>query len=136
VIHQKHLNAPCKSPRLWSIVILGGVILAAWPSGARAQINPFRGYNGPTLSKEDYAAGNAAAQKLLTDDQGELGKSEPWAGPTSGNTGTLTVAKSYRRQGMDCRTLKSEVRYKKNPASPRTFNLNVCRLHSGEWKLM
>jgi hypothetical protein len=136
VIHQKHPNAPCQSPRIWSVIILGGVILAAWPSGAHAQINPFRGYKGPTLSKEDYAAGNAAAQKLLTDDQAELGKSEPWTGPTSGNTGTITVEKSFRRQGMDCRALKSEVRYKKNPASPRTLNLNVCRLHSGEWKLM
>lgn len=136
MIHQKRVNTPCPSPRFWSVIILGGVILAAWSSGAHAQINPFRGYNGPTLSKEDFAAGNAAAQKLLTDDQGELGKSERWAGPTSGNTGILTVEKSFRRQGMECRTLKSEVRYKKTATSPRTLNLNVCRLHSGEWKLM
>jgi hypothetical protein len=136
VIYKKRLSTLYPSPRFWSVIILGGVILAAWTSGAHAQINPFRGYKGPTLSKEDYAAGNAAAKKLLTDDQAELGKSEPWTGPTSGNTGTLTVEKSYRRQGMDCRTLKSEVHYKKPHTSPRTLNLNVCRLHSGEWKLM
>jgi hypothetical protein len=118
------------------VVILSSVFLTVWPSGARAQINPFRGYKGPTLSKEDLAIGQAAADKLLTADEAEIGRSEDWVGPTSGNTGSISVQKAFQRQGMECRTLRSEVRYRKTPAPPRTFSLNVCRLKSGEWKLM
>lgn len=110
--------------------------LGAWPSAAHAQISPFRGYKGPTLSKEDLASGQAAADKLLAEDQAQVGKSEDWVGPTSGNKGSISVQKAFRRQGMECRTLQSEVLYKKGPASPRTFHLNVCRLQSGEWKLI
>jgi hypothetical protein len=121
----------------WLIVVLIGGLIAAWPSGADAQINPFRGYKGPTLSKEDLASGQAAANKLLTEDQAQVGKSEDWSGPTSGNRGSLSIQKAFQRQGMECRTLRSEVHYKKAPASPpRTLNLNVCRTKAGEWKLM
>jgi hypothetical protein len=111
-------------------------VVAAWPADARAQINPFRGYKGPTLSKEDLAAGRTAAAKLLSEDQGEIGKSEDWAGPTSGNQGTISVLRAFKHQGMECRALRSEIRYKTAPATSRTFNLNVCRLQSGEWKLL
>lgn len=113
-----------------------GVLLAAWPSGAQAQINPFRGYKGPVLSKDDLAAGRAAADKLLGEDQAVVGKAEAWAGPTSGNHGTISVVKTYQRQGMGCRTLKSEVRYKKTGTPPRTMNVDVCQVKSGAWKLM
>jgi surface antigen len=115
--------------------LIFSVFLAAWPSDAGAQINTFRGYKGPVLSKEDLASGQAAANKLLTEDQAQVGKSEDWAGPTSGNTGSISVQKAFQRQGMECRTL-SEVRYKIASASPWTFNLNVCRIKTGEWKLM
>jgi hypothetical protein len=82
-------------------------------------------------------SGQAAAGKLLNDDQAAMGKSEGWTGPTSGNTGTISVQKTFQRQGMDCRALRSEVHYKKTPnAPPRVFNLNVCRIKTGEWKVM
>lgn len=111
--------------------------MLAWPTGAHAQINPFRGYKGPTLTKDDLASGQAAAMKLLTDDQAQMGKSEDWAGPTSGNTGSVSVQRAFERQGMECRELRTEIRYKKAPtASSRVFNLNVCRTQAGEWKLM
>jgi surface antigen len=121
---------------LLTVVFVAGVFLAVWPSGAQAQINPFRGYKGPTLTREDLASGQAAAGKLLTEDQGQVGKSEDWEGPSSGNSGKISVQKAFQRQGMECRTLRSEVRYKKTPTSNRTLTLNVCRIKSGEWKLM
>jgi hypothetical protein len=120
----------------WCAFWVCTVLVAAWPSGAHAQINPFRGNKGPTLSKEDLGAGRAAADKLLTDDHGEVGKSEEWTGPTSGNHGTISVQRAFKRQGRDCRALRSDVRYKKIPGPPRTLNLDVCRLQTGEWKLM
>jgi surface antigen len=122
--------------RLSTALIVGG-FLSAWPIGADAQINPFRGYKGPTLSKEDLDSGQAAAGKLLHEDQAEVGKSEDWAGPTSGNTGSISIQKTFQRQGMECRVLRSEVHYKKTPTSPASvLNLNVCRIKTGEWKLM
>jgi hypothetical protein len=123
--------------RSWmSMLLIAGILVTAWSSGSVAQINPFRGYKGPTLTKEDLAAGRTAAGKLLTEDQAEVGKSEDWAGPTSGNRGSFSVQKAFRRQGMDCRSLRSEVRYKNGPVQPRTFILDVCKLQSGEWKLL
>jgi hypothetical protein len=119
------------------IVVLIGGLLTAWPSGADAQINPFRSYHGPTLDKEDLASGQAAANKLLTEDQAQIGKSEDWAGPTSGNSGSVSVQTAFEQKGMKCRTLRLEVRYKKAPASPpRILTFNVCRIKTGEWKLM
>jgi surface antigen len=92
---------------------------------------------GRRLSKEDLASGQAAANKLLTEDQAQVGKTEDWAGPTSGNTGTISIQKAFQRQGMECRGLRSEVRYKKaSTSSPRVLSLNVCRTKTGEWKLM
>jgi hypothetical protein len=120
----------------WSVVLASGIFLVAWTSCACAQINPFRGYKGPTLSKEDLDTGGAAAHKLLTEDQAQVGKSEDWAGPTSGNRGSISVERAFRRQGMECRGLRSEVRYRNASAPPRTFNLNVCRLQTGEWKVL
>ena len=117
-------------------VIVGG-LLSAWPTGADAQINPFRGYKGPTLGKEDLASGQAAAEKLLTEDRAEVGKSEDWSGPSSGNSGRISVQKTFQRQGMECRELRSEVRYKRASSSrPSVRNLNVCRIKTGEWKIM
>jgi surface antigen len=110
--------------------------VAAWPSVARAQINPFVGYKGPTLSKEDLAAGRAAAGKLLSDDHAEVGKSEDWSGASSGNQGSVTVLRAFKQRGLDCRALRSEVRYKASPAKPRTFSLNVCELKDGTWKIL
>jgi hypothetical protein len=122
--------------RLSAVLVVGG-FLSAWPTGAHAQINPFRGNKGPTLSKEDLASGQAAADKLLTEDQAQVGKSEDWAGPTSGNTGSISIQKAFQRQGMECRALRSEVRYKKaSTSAPKVLILNVCRTKTGEWKLM
>lgn len=131
-----YLRNSTRRSRLIAMLMVGG-FLSAWSTGAHAQINPFRGYKGPTLSKEDLASGRAAAGKLLNDDQGQVGKSEDWAGPTSGNTGSISVQKTFQRQGMDCRGLRSEIRYKKDSTShPKVLNLNVCRTKTGEWKLM
>jgi hypothetical protein len=120
----------------WSAVLIAGVCLAAWPSGAQAQFNPFRSYKGPALTQEDKDLGQAAAVKLLTQDQAEVGKSEAWAGLKSGNSGAVSVQKAYQRQGMECRAVRSEVRYKNAATPPRTLDLNVCRIKTGERKLM
>jgi surface antigen len=120
----------------WCRSLTAGLILTGLHAAALAQINPFQGYSGPTLSKQDLDMSQAATRKLLTDDRGEVGKSEHWVGATSGNQGDITVLKSFTRQGMPCRTLRSAVRYKQKSAPPRSFTLDVCRLQNGEWKIV
>jgi hypothetical protein len=120
----------------WQAPLAVGALIIVWASCANAQINPFRSYNGPTLSKEDLATGQAAAQKLLNEDEAQVGRSENWNGKTSGNGGSISVQRAFKRQGMECRALRMDIRYKDRPGSPRTFNLNVCRLQTGEWKIV
>jgi len=116
-------------------LVVGG-LLSTWTIDAHAGIDPFRGYSGPRLSKEDIASGRAAAEKLLTEDQAQVGRSENWLGPTSGNTGTISVLHDFQKRGMKCRQLRSQVHYKTAPHAPRSLDFGVCRISTGEWKLL
>src|SRR4051794_35106599 len=81
-------------PRPGRLIFSAAVLplfVTVWLSPAHGQINPFRGYRGPTLTREDLDAGRAAAQKLLESDQPSVGQAESWTGPTTGNHGTLTI---------------------------------------------
>jgi hypothetical protein len=109
-------------------------VLCLWSACAHAQINPFRGYKGPVLTKADLDQGRQAADRLLNADAAKVGASETWTGPTSGNSGTLTVQSTFERQGNTCRSLRSVVNYK--AGTKRNWTLNVCRLPNGEWKLV
>jgi surface antigen len=109
-------------------------VLCFWSACAQAQINPFRSYKGPVLSKADLEQGRQAADKLLNSDAAKVGASETWTGPTSGNSGTLTVQGAFERHGTTCRSLRSVVNYK--AGTKRTWTLNVCRQANGEWKLV
>jgi surface antigen len=119
-------------------LIFSAVVLAfcgtAWASPAHAQINPFRGYRGPTLTREDLDAGRAAAQKLLDSDQPSVGQAESWTGPTTGNQGTLTIHRVFERARMPCRSIASEVLYQRTQTR-RNYTLTACRLAGGAWKL-
>jgi surface antigen len=109
-------------------------ILCLWSVFAQAQINPFKGYNGPVLTKADLDQGMQAANRLLNTDAAEVGASETWTGPTSGNRGTLTVQNAFERHGTTCRSLRAVVNYK--AGAKRTWTLNVCHQPNGEWKLV
>lgn len=107
---------------------------AAWVSTASAQINPFRSYKGPSLSREDLQAGQAAAQKLLDNDPASVGQAESWTVPSSGDQGTLTIHRVFERSGMPCRALASEVLVRRSQTR-RSYTLTVCRTADGAWKL-
>lgn len=119
-------------------IIPGGAVTLAAAIGvltatpAAAQINPFRNYSGPVLSKADINAGRAAAARLLADADPKVGMSESWTGPTSGNTGTLTIERIYQQRGNDCRAVRSNVDYK--AGTHRSLLLHACKV-SGQWRL-
>jgi surface antigen len=117
------------------LVRLAGAIavVCLWSTCAYAQINPFRGYKGPVLTKADLDQGIQAADKLLKTDGGKVGTSETWTSPTSGNSGTVTILSTFERKGNTCRAMRSVVDYK--DGTKRTWTLNVCRLPNGDWKI-
>ncbi len=112
--------------------ILAAAIVALTAVPAAAQINPFRNYSGPVLSKADIAAGREAVGRLLAEADSKVGASESWTGPTSGNTGTLTIERVYQQRGNDCRAVRSDVTYK--AGTHRSFLLHTCNV-SGRWRL-
>jgi hypothetical protein len=117
---------------LFAIVVAVGA-LAGTPS-AQAQINPFRSYSGPTLTKEDISAGSGAFQKLLNREPASVGDTETWIDNNTGNQGKFTLRRIFQRSGMPCRAVASEIAYKRTKTK-REFTLTACRVASGEWKL-
>jgi hypothetical protein len=109
------------------------LLLLGLATSAEAQINPFRSYKGPVLTQEDRKQANESVDRLLGKSPPAVGAFETWNGPTSGNSGTLTVERAFRRQGSDCRTVRSHVTYK--AGNERIFTLDAC-LIAGKWKLL
>ena len=118
--------------RLTGACLVAMIAVGAVTGPAAAQINPFRNYSGPVLSKADITAGREAAARLLEAPSPQVGASEAWTGPTSGNTGTLTIERIYQQHGNDCRALRSLVHYRNG--RERSFLLNSCKV-GGQWRL-
>ena len=116
------------------LLAIMAIVTVCWAPCAHAQLNPFRGYKGPTLTKEDHDAALSAAQKLLQHEPAAIGESETWIGPQTGNQGTFTIQRVFQRSGMPCRAVTSQVVYKR-PQTKREFKLTACRIATGEWKL-
>jgi surface antigen len=85
------------------------------------------------LSNADIAAGREAAARLLAIPSPQVGATESWTGPTSGNTGTLVIERIYTQKGNDCRAVRSTVQYRQGGRS-RSFLLHTCHV-SGKWRL-
>lgn len=123
---------------LWPLAAaLGGFLVMAGASPAQAQMfNPFGSNTGSVMTKADYAAGRAAATRLLDDDTPAVGRYESWTNPTSGNHGVLTIQSIFTKNDMPCRTVRSYVEYSKKGSAPYSAVLDVCKLATGEWKIV
>jgi surface antigen len=115
------------------LVLLTGGLIALVAAPASAQINPFRRYSGPVLSKDDIQAGKEAAARLLAQKPATVGASQFWVGARSGNTGTLSIERIFRQQDRDCRAVRSKIQFK--AGGERSFVLNACEV-SGQWKVV
>lgn len=121
-------NVAVRLAVLSGLGVATGAMLA---SPAMAQINPFRNYRGPVVSKADIEAARQAAARLLDAPSPQVGAWEPWNGPT-GNSGTLTIERVFRQRGLDCRAVQSDVRYR--DGQTRSLVLNACQV-DGRWRL-
>ncbi len=118
--------------RLTGVCLLGVVVCSFPLHSAFAQINPFRNYSGPVLSKQDLAEGRQAAARLLDAPSPQVGTSEAWTNAASGNSGKLTIERIYQRNGNDCRAVRSLVHYKNG--RERSLLLQACHV-GGRWRL-
>src|SRR3954471_758041 len=60
------------------------------------------------------------------------GESRPWSNPQTGNSGTITVLRSYKRGNLPCRD--AEVNSKLKDRSV-VYVLPVCQIADGSWKI-
>jgi hypothetical protein len=114
---------------------LGAVLCLAFDPGiAGAQINPFGRNNRFNLTNEDMQMmGNAAG--ALTRDAARPGQTAAWDNPATGTSGTIELLETFQKDGMPCQK-RRYVFDNERKFGTSTFVLNLCRIPSGEWKVV
>ena len=100
---------------------------------ASAQINPFGGAQGVTLSNDDFAAMSRAADKLLARPHLVVGSNESWKNPNTGSTGTISIQSNFVRKALACHTLGYQVAPSGTPTDGVAV-LDWCRTAQG-WRI-
>ncbi|WP_211103785.1 RT0821/Lpp0805 family surface protein [Skermanella pratensis] len=59
------------------------------------------------------------------------GESRPWSNPQTGHGGTITMVRSYERNGMPCRDARMSSDVGRRNV---VYILPVCRIADGTWK--
>ena len=118
--------------RSFFLAVLAVVLLA--PDLASAQINPFGGAQGMTLSNDDFATMSHAVERLLARPKLHVGSSESWKNPHTGSTGTISVQNYFSRKSLVCHTLGYQVAPRGKPASGMAV-LDWCKTLQG-WRIV
>ena len=98
-----------------------------------AQISPFRGSRGRSLSQADIAALTDATHRLLDQPNLASGGTETWNNPQSGASGTVTAGDAVKRRGLACRIVRYQTTVP-GPRSERSTTLTWCKTADG-WKI-
>jgi surface antigen len=114
-------------------LLLSTVLLVSSFSRSKAEFIPFFGNMGPFLNREDFTLADAAVHKLMDPQPAPLGAAVDWNNPISGNSGILTMGRTYHKKGYDCRVVQWHDVFR--DGTQRTVMLNTCHI-SGVWKLM
>ena len=85
--------------------------------------------NERLLTDEDFELVYEASGKLLESDNQKI---QSWRNPKTGNEGSLTVLKSYRYNGEDCKTI--QMLFKTKNGSEDSTNKDICKNSEGQWK--
>jgi surface antigen len=96
--------------------------------------NPLRG-SSFQLGEGDRALLETAARNLYTRDGIEVGATEKWENPQTGNSGTVTLIRKHAHQGMPCRLLQHDIVLTRT-RDPYRFRVDRCRTENGEWKIL
>lgn len=111
--------------------ILATAMIAVGAS-AVAQINPF-GHSGGSVSKDDTKYIEAASSKIYKADNPQIGATEKWSNPATGNSGTVSLMQVFEKDGMPCRKLRHNIKIQ-GQKDPVVYIFSRCRMKSGEWK--
>ena len=116
--------------------VIAGIVALLTVPGVLAQANlGFLEYS-PTayFTDADTKMMYAAADKVL--DRKEIGASQTWKNPESGNHGKITLLKNYRKFETDCKAVKvyNEVP-SRNASSTSVVNLCLDPVEK-EWKIL
>jgi surface antigen len=117
-----------------SICFTAAIAILTMTTPASAQINPFGRYEQP-ITDDDLKLIEAASTKLYKTDNPQVGASEKWSNPSTGNAGTVTLTQIYEKDGMPCRKLRHRITAK-GDKDPTVYIFSRCRVKSGEWKLL
>ncbi|EWY36344.1 hypothetical protein N825_28790 [Skermanella stibiiresistens SB22] len=60
------------------------------------------------------------------------GESRPWSNPQTGNSGTITVLRSYKHSNMPCRDAEVNSKLKDRNV---VYVLPLCQIAEGSWKI-
>src|ERR1700761_2679716 len=60
------------------------------------------------------------------------GATRSWSNPASGNSGTVTLARLFKSNGMLCHALHYTISFAQQPV-PQNYDFNWCRASNGEW---
>lgn len=88
-------------------------------------------YLGDALARvpsEDRVMMERARRQVL--EQNMVGKSIPWSNPKSGNSGVVTLVRTFNRNGTHC----GEVEYVTRANQSGRFSIDFCQTAEG-WKL-
>lgn len=118
--------------RIW---LTAFVLASLGISSTQAQINPFRSSRqGTGLSTADVNMIEGAVEHLNSTEPLQVGASQDWSNPDSGNSGKVTVTRLFQSGGMPCHGMRYDLSYKmKRPTAH--YTVNWCKIKSGEWKI-
>ncbi len=109
---------------------LAGVILSA---AAQAQVMPFRGTMGPSLSPQDSQLLFESIARLNEAEPAKVGRSEAWSNPQTNSSGTSSILRVFRSGGMVCHRLRHHIVIAGQQPG-HDYRLTWCLTPTGEWK--
>lgn len=110
--------------------------LSLLPATSHAQLSPIPSSRLETgLNDADRRAMNATATRLYQKDTVANGATDTWSNTQSGNSGSVTVLRSFKKSAMPCRKLRYDV-HLHNRTGMRSYTINWCKTATGAWKML
>ena len=75
----------------------------------------------------------SAAASKLHQSEAPIGQAEAWSNPNSGSSGTVTLLQRFQKGDMPCQKIRHA--FLDKSANSSVFDINVCRVAPGEWKI-
>jgi surface antigen len=119
------------SPWRSAALIFALVLSGAAPAGA--QVSPFG--DSLDLEAEDVELLKAAAAAFFADDGARICDTKTWSNPASGNSGSVSLLKTFEHQGLPCKRVQHVVK-QKDRADQVIYQFARCRTADGTWKLL